>query len=208
MTREVGIVWRHWPMILSCILAAATPAAAQVLDVARDGEVMTISGPAVFTSDGVEPILLPAATTTFSSPSSGTREQVMSEIAQAAAIFSLDPRLIEAVAWRESAFVPGAISPKGAVGVMQLTAQAAHEVGVDRFDLRQNIRGGTAYLRRQIDDFRGDLALGLAAYNAGPGAVRRYGGVPPYPETQAYVSAVIARLGRAVIDTPVGAETP
>jgi soluble lytic murein transglycosylase-like protein len=86
---------------------------------------------------------------------------------------------------------------------MQLMPGAAREVGVDRFDLRQNIQGGAAYLSKMVNQFGGDLTLGLAAYNAGPEAVRRWGGVPPYAETRAYVAAILDRLAaRAVQPSP------
>jgi soluble lytic murein transglycosylase-like protein len=80
---------------------------------------------------------------------------------------------------------------------MQLTAGAARDVGVDRYDLAQNIQGGAAYLRRMLDRYRGDVRLALAAYNAGPGAVDRYGGIPPYRETINYVSTIVGRLSPA-----------
>lgn len=95
-------------------------------------------------------------------------------------------RLVDA----ESGWNPGAVSPKGAIGLAQLMPATARALGVDPRDPRQNLEGGARYLRAQFDDFR-DWRLALAAYNAGPEAVRRYGGVPPYAETQAYVVAIL-----------------
>lgn len=103
-------------------------------------------------------------------------------------------RLIEAVAWTESRFNVSAVSPKGARGVMQLMPGTARGLGVDPRDPAQNIRGGAAYLRTLLDQFDGDIVKTLAAYNAGPNAVRRHGGPPPYAETQAYIAQVLNRL--------------
>jgi soluble lytic murein transglycosylase-like protein len=123
-------------------------------------------------------------------------------IADAAKAHGVDPRLVAAVARRESAFNPNAISPVGASGVMQLMPSTAKFLGVSNvFDARQNIHGGTRYLRKLLDTFNGDLDLTLAAYNAGPGAVAKYKGVPPYRETRAYVSAVRASYERSVAET-------
>src|SRR5947209_6961236 len=101
---------------------------------------------------------------------------------------------VTAVAGRESRFNPRAISRSGACGIMQLMPATARFLGLDNvFDPRQNILAGTRYLRTLLDTFHGDLDLTLAAYNAGPGAVQRYNGVPPYRETQEYVRIVRAR---------------
>lgn len=111
--------------------------------------------------------------------------------AEAAQQHGLDARLLAAVARRESRFTSSAVSPVGARGVMQLMPGTAEFLGVtDSFDARQNIFGGAKYLRMLLDTFRGDLDLSLAAYNAGPGAVRKYRGIPPYRETMAYVAAI------------------
>ena len=104
---------------------------------------------------------------------------------------NVDARLLAAVAHRESRGNANAVSPVGACGVMQLMPSTARYLGVSNiFDPRENILAGAKYLRTLLDTFNGDLDLTLAAYNAGPGAVQRYGGVPPYRETRAYVAAV------------------
>jgi soluble lytic murein transglycosylase-like protein len=114
-------------------------------------------------------------------------------IADAARAHGVDPRLVAAVVRRESAWNPNAVSRVGAGGLMQLMPATARFLGVtDVFDARQNIFGGTRYLRTLLDTFDGDLDLTLAAYNAGPGAVQKYKGIPPYRETRAYVKAVRA----------------
>jgi soluble lytic murein transglycosylase-like protein len=128
----------------------------------------------------------------FDSSASATVPPHLAEaVREAAKAHGVDPRLVAAVARRESAWNPNAVSSVGACGLMQLMPDTARYVGVtDVFDARQNLLGGTRYLRTLLDTFHGDLDLTLAAYNAGPGAVAKYKGVPPYRETQAYVAAV------------------
>lgn len=112
-------------------------------------------------------------------------------IEEAARQHGIDPRLVAAVARRESRFQRTALSPVGAMGIMQLMPRTARSLGVlDAFDPRQNIFGGAKYLRMLLDTFRGDLDLTLAAYNAGPGAVQKHRGIPPYRETIDYVAAI------------------
>jgi len=118
-------------------------------------------------------------------------------IEQAAEMTSLDPELIRAVIAVESGGDPSAVSPKGACGLMQLMPETSRILQVtDPFDPRQNIIGGSRYLRYQLDEF-GELDLALAAYNAGPEVVRRYKGIPPYRETQEYVRLVKAKLAES-----------
>jgi len=104
----------------------------------------------------------------------------------------LDPDLIRAVISKESSGNPTAISKTGAKGLMQLMDTTAEEMGVKRvFEPEDNIKGGAQYLKNLLVRYEGDLPLALAAYNAGPGAVRVYNGIPPYPETQNYVNSVL-----------------
>ena len=115
-------------------------------------------------------------------------------VRESAAEAGVDPRLVAAVTKTESNFDPHATSSTGAVGLMQLMPQTARDLGVDdRYDAVQNMRGGSRYLRQLLDRFHGDIPLAVAAYNAGPGAVEKYAGVPPFAETQAYVSRVMER---------------
>jgi soluble lytic murein transglycosylase-like protein len=110
----------------------------------------------------------------------------------------VSPALIEAVVRTESGFAPSAVSPKGAGGLMQLMPKTASALGVvDRFDPRENIRGGVRHLRYLLERYQGSVVLALAAYNAGEGAVDAHRGVPPYPETQQYVQRVLRRAGLA-----------
>ena len=103
----------------------------------------------------------------------------------------MQPALVKAVIAAESNFDPGAVSRKGARGLMQLMPDTAEALGIDDpLQPTDNVRGGTRYLRSMLDRY-GDLSRALAAYNAGPSAVDRYGGVPPYPETQDYVNRVL-----------------
>jgi len=115
----------------------------------------------------------------------------------------LDPRLVAAVVQVESAFDHTAVSRKGAMGLMQLMPATAAGLAVDDpWDPDQNLRGGTAYLRRLLDRYDGHLELALAAYNAGPEAVDRYGGIPPYQETRNYVRRVLRLFAGGDVDIP------
>ena len=110
----------------------------------------------------------------------------------------LDPLLVRALIQVESGENPRAVSPKGARGLMQLMPATARELGVlDPLHPRDNVKGGIAYLSRLVERYDGRLDLALAAYNAGPGAVDRYGGLPPYPETRAFVRRVLSLYERA-----------
>ena len=112
--------------------------------------------------------------------------------------YQLDANLVLAVIEAESNFNPNALSPKNAQGLMQLIPATADRFGVeDAWDPEQNVRGGMAYLRWLLKQFDGDVKLALAGYNAGEGAVQKYGGVPPYKETQNYVGKIIRRIGGA-----------
>jgi hypothetical protein len=123
------------------------------------------------------------------------------EARKAALEFGIDPDIYVALIQQESGFNPNAQSPKGAFGLAQLMPGTALDLGVMRTDPIDNLRGGAKYLREQYDAFGGDYRLALSAYNAGPGNVRKYGGVPPFQETQNYVSRI---LGTAPMGTQPG----
>lgn len=117
-------------------------------------------------------------------------------VQEAAQLHQVSPDLVKSIIAVESEFDQWAVSSKGARGLMQLMPATARRLGVaDSFDARQNIFAGTQYLRMMLDQFGGDVDLALAAYNAGPGAVTRYGGIPPYRETRGYVQKVQGLVG-------------
>jgi soluble lytic murein transglycosylase-like protein len=133
-------------------------------------------------------ISAPRAVKRFRAPRRSDYDPLIDEVARA---HSVPPALVKAVIAAESAFDPGAISRAGAQGLMQLMPATADQLGVvDPFSAPQNVYAGTGYLRELIDRY-GDLPQALAAYNAGPTAVDKYGGIPPYRETQAYVARVL-----------------
>ncbi|HEY3265994.1 MAG TPA: lytic transglycosylase domain-containing protein [Armatimonadota bacterium] len=112
-------------------------------------------------------------------------------IADASARHGVDPAILRSVIKAESGFNPKAVSSAGAQGLMQLMPATARALGVaDSFDPAQNIDGGARYLRHLLDKFGGNTSLAVAAYNAGPGSVEKYGGVPPFAETREYVQRV------------------
>ena len=163
----------------------ATPA-----DAARFADL--IATPAIATSGAASPAAAAVPTA-----------EIARLIDAAAARYGVDPALVRAVVRQESGFDPAARSNVGARGLMQLMPDTAAALGVsDPDDAAQNVDGGTRYLRSLLDRFGGDVRRAVAAYNAGPGAVDRYDGVPPYAETMNYVAAVLdgyatARTGRA-----------
>ncbi len=181
------------------VLGLAPAASAQVLSIGDDGAVTTYSRPQVFTNEGARPIQPPVP----AQPARATPAEVAAAIQESSSRHAVPAPVVEAVAWQESRYNQAAISPKGARGVMQLMPATAVTLGVDANDLRANIDGGVAYLAQQMRRY-GDLRLALAAYNAGPAAVDRYGDVPPYTETQTYVRAILGRLAAGQALAPRG----
>ena len=130
--------------------------------------------------------------------SEAARGQYASEIREISSRHGVDATLVESVIRAESAFNPTAVSRSGARGLMQLMPKTALALGVrDSFNPRENIEGGVRHLRYLLDRYPGNLALAVAAYNAGEGAVDAHRGVPPYAETQQYVQRVLHRGGAA-----------
>ena len=125
-------------------------------------------------------------------PLPNERQLIDNSIQGAANKYNLPASLIRGVIQAESDFQVRAVSPAGAMGLMQLMPGTADDMGVeDAFDIRQNIDGGARYLRKMLDMFGNDIQQALAAYNAGPGTVQRHRGIPPYPETQSYIARVL-----------------
>ena len=125
-------------------------------------------------------------------------------VRRAARTFGLDENLIHAVIQTESGGNPLAVSRRGAKGLMQLMDETARMLGVrNPFDVEENIFGGTRYLKQLLEKFDNDIELALAAYNAGPGNVERYGGIPPFAETRAYVRRVLEIFNRLQNQEPV-----
>jgi soluble lytic murein transglycosylase-like protein len=148
-------------------------------------------------SGATQPSAAASATTGASAPAGasatpGAATPYAAEIDAAATKYNVDPALLRGLIRQESNFNPNAGSPAGARGLTQLMPGTAAALGVDASVPAQAIEGGAKYLRQQLDKFGNDPAKALAAYNAGPGAVQRYGGVPPYAETQNYVRKVLA----------------
>ncbi len=137
----------------------------------------------------------PAGAPAAAAAHGGPQARIRRLLDRAARRYRLSPRLVRAVARQESGFLPRALSTKGAMGVMQLMPGTARALRVRRpFDAAQNIDGGVRFLRDLLARYHGNRRLALAAYNAGPGAVDRYRGVPPYRETRGYVRAILAHL--------------
>jgi soluble lytic murein transglycosylase-like protein len=143
----------------------------------------------------------------ISTPKSGDTFRHL--IVQAAERYALAPELVTSVIRVESNFEPRAVSPKGAQGLMQLMPGTAKLLGVqDAFDAGQNIDGGVRHLRGLLDRYNSNIALALAAYNAGAEAVARHGGIPPFAETQAYVARILQLVGRVDARADTHVDTP
>ena len=130
--------------------------------------------------------------TTSNKDKAGMKAKIIGYIKNACDKYGVEEKLVHALVRQESGFNPNAVSKAGAKGLMQLMPGTARSLGViDSFDPEQNIEGGVKYLKQMLDRYNGNKILALAAYNAGPGAVDKYSGVPPYKETQNYVKAIL-----------------
>lgn len=190
--------------------APAWPAAAQIYTFVDDsGGLHFTNTPCVPEYVALAPPELCAAASTPPSPPAPPvavappLTDLPTAIERLATHHGVDPRLVEAVVRVESGGDPRAVSPKGAKGLMQLMPARAVAFGVtDLFDPIANLGGGIRHLRELLQRYQGDLALALAAYNAGERAVEAYGGIPPYRETQEYVRKVLALYRAATGQTP------
>ncbi len=168
----------------------AGPAAAAVFDVGDDGTVSRLDTP-------VAPAVAARAPHQGNAALAARAQSFRPAVEAAAQHYAVSPSLIDAIARVESRYQAAAVSRARAAGIMQLMPATAQAMGVDRTDPAANIRGGTAYLRLLLNRFDGDVVRTVAAYNAGPTAVVRAGGVPRIPETVAYVTAVMDQLAAA-----------
>ncbi|MFT3763379.1 MAG: lytic transglycosylase domain-containing protein [Pseudoxanthomonas sp.] len=167
-------------------------AQAQVLEVGDDGTVRWLGAEA----DGDAATAMPATVATLPAT---VPPRYRAAVEAAAQRHDLSPWLIDAVARAESGYGADAVSPAGAIGIMQLMPDTARSLGVDPRDPAQNIDGGAAYLRQMLDRFDGNIDLALAAYNAGGSHVEQYGGVPPFRETRDYVRRNLEHLAVAAV---------
>jgi hypothetical protein len=143
-------------------------------------------------------VSIPGASRTVEVPmgSADRRAELWPQVQATALSHGLDPNLVDLMIRMESGYNPRAVSPKGARGIMQLLPSTASAYGVsDLFDPRENIRAGIRYFRDLLGRFDSDVRLALAAYNAGPEAVEKHGGVPPYDETRNYVDSILSAYG-------------
>ena len=204
------------PVMAVLCLALASPAAADIAVLAngmtfkvtgqrRDGETVFLQlkdggevGTPVSLLRGVVPDEVVEEVAKAVAEVQGGQGDVRALATAAALRHGLDPELVLAVIAVESNFRSDAVSPKGAQGLMQLMPATAKDLGVkDALDPADNVDGGAKYLKRLLALYDGDMTKALAAYNAGPGAVARHGGVPPYRETQHYVKKVLRSYGKA-----------
>lgn len=127
------------------------------------------------------------------SGNTASKAQILSMVSKVSEKYGVDDKLVKALIKQESGFNPDATSKAGAMGLMQLMPATAKHLGVkDAYNPLQNVEGGVKYLKSMLDKYNGNIILALAAYNAGPGAVDKYSGVPPYQETQNYVKNILA----------------
>lgn len=188
---------RIFPLFFALTASTLMPVAAHadVFELGSSGHFVEISKP-VWQPEVVPHMddYAPAVLSPIPAPTP-TQNGIRQHIQYAAARYGINSELVDAVAWQESRYNPRARSSAGAIGVMQLMPGTARQLGVTNpHDVRQNVAGGAAYLREQLERFGNNVPLALAAYNAGPGAVMKYGGIPPYRETQDYVRQIMRRM--------------
>ena len=188
---------------LLCFALIGTAAAADVLEISSGGQVMVRenAGAAIWeaTGSGTDRSEQEPSNRSLPVQTTGLLHDVVPKrfvglVQTAADSASISPALLAALIAQESGWNPQAVSSKGALGLAQLMPATARELGVDPRDPAANLLGGALYLRRLLDSFDGDIERALAAYNAGPGRVRRANGIPAIAETQAYVRSIVKRV--------------
>jgi soluble lytic murein transglycosylase-like protein len=185
---------RHITIVAVTLCAVqAAPGRAAVYEVGEDGALIRLDTPVV------APLAAPVAARPSRPNASFSRraEVYRPAINAAAERYEVSPALVSAIAHAESRFNPTAVSSAGARGIMQLMPATARQLGVDPADATANIRGGTAYLRYLLNRYDGDIVCTIAAYNAGPGNVRKSRCVPGFRETRLYVARVLDLLASA-----------
>lgn len=193
--------------VLSAVFGAglcASPAFAQVMDIAPDGSVSVRNGGGASTFEVVTPasdktieerVTIDVPQMAITPVDSATvPPQFVAAVNYAASTANISPTLLASLVWQESRWNPRALSPKGAMGLAQLMPGTARDLGVNAADPVANLVGGARYLRQLLDQFDGNVEKALAAYNAGPGRVRSAGGIPAIAETQAYVASIVRRI--------------
>ncbi|MEO5822590.1 MAG: lytic transglycosylase domain-containing protein [Vicinamibacteraceae bacterium] len=191
-----------WMVVVVCLgLVAAAPASAQIYAIRDENGVLTLSDKPLGEGAQTYAVRGTASVRSTRGGTEGVRSSQWDDVIDHHANqHGIRPDLIRAVIQVESAFNPRARSHKGAMGLMQLMPATARDLGVrNAYDPLENIRGGVAYLRGLLDQFNGSEELALAAYNAGAGAVNKYGGtIPPYRETRDYVSRIQGKAGSSM----------
>lgn len=197
--------WRLVSAALGVVVGlAASPASAQVMDIASDGTVSVRQGSGASTWEVVSAAsdetvdengapVVPKGAVTAIGPAP-VPAQYAAALAKAAASSNISPLLLAALIWQESRWNAQAVSRKGAVGLAQLMPATARYLGVNPADPIANLNGGARYLRLLLDQFDGDVEKALAAYNAGAARVRSAGGIPAIAETRNYVSSIVRRI--------------
>lgn len=179
--------------LAASLMAMPSQARADVLEIGPSGPSWVAGGPVAERAESAV-----AAAPFTEVPVAAGPAQWRARVAELAAKYDISPTLFEALVWQESRWQPTAVSPVGARGLAQLMPGTARDLRVDAGDANANLEGGARYLRMQLNTFGGDVEKALAAYNAGPGRVKRAGGVPAIPETQKYVAAILGRLSANV----------
>jgi soluble lytic murein transglycosylase-like protein len=182
--------------VAAVLTALPASASADVLEIGPSGAAWVAGGPVVKTAEDVAVAAADAPVTQV--PEAAGPAEWRGRVAELAAKYDISPSLLEALVWQESRWRHGAVSPVGARGLAQLMPGTARELRVNPDDANANLEGGARYLRMQLDAFDGDVEKALAAYNAGPGRVKRANGVPAIRETQNYVAAIMGRLSASV----------